>query len=116
MASPCAPTLREMRLEHLRGRVGISASLMTSPGVGNGQRSPRFTQGAKYGNPDFNLRDGDLRIPFDGCRYEIVAENEIMINVTAEDFRLSVLGFDGRDVIVQFNPTNLAGATGEGSL
>ena len=67
-----------------------------------GQRAPfnSYQQGVKRGAPDFSLFDGMLNVACGGCRYSIVAENEIEISVMASDFHLNVRGLDARDVIV----------------
>lgn len=71
-----------------------------------GQRAAfnSFKRGVKQGAPDFNLHDGDLRVAMAGCRYEIVAENELLIKVNAEDFRLSVTELDDRDIVTDLRP------------
>lgn len=70
-----------------------------------GQRAPfnSYQQGVKRGAPDFSLFDGMLNVACGGCRYSIVAENEIEISVMASDFHLNVRGLDARDVIVDLH-------------
>lgn len=70
-----------------------------------GQRAAfnSFRQGIKQGTPDFNLFGGLIRIACDGCRYSIVSENEIQIEVLENEFHLNVRGLDARDVIVDLH-------------
>ena len=70
--------------------------------VRGGQRTPfnNYRQGVKRGAPDFDLFGGWLSVACGGCRYTVVAENEIEISVVASDFHLDVRGLDARDVIV----------------
>lgn len=71
-----------------------------------------YKQGVKRGAPDFNLFHGTLSIACAGCRYLIVAENEIEINVTASEFHLDVRGLDARDVIVDLHQRSTTDAEG----
>ena len=66
-------------------------------------RSPfaQFARGVDAGAPDFSLLDGGLRIEATDCEYTVHSENEITLRVNADNFRITVSGFDSnRDVIV----------------
>ena len=70
-------------------------------------RSPfgQFVKGVAAGAPDFSLRTGELRVETTGCDYTIASENEFTLHVRADDFRVTVSGFDSRrDVIVDVQP------------
>ena len=70
-------------------------------------RSPfgQFVKGVAAGAPDFSLRDGQLRVEATGCGYTVASENEFTLHVRADDFRITVSGFDSRrDVIVDVQP------------
>ena len=70
-------------------------------------RSPfgQFAKGVAAGAPDFSLRGGELRVEGTGCGYTVVSENELALHVKADDFRITVSGFDSRrDVIVDVQP------------
>ena len=86
---------------------GSSWTLSFAYDVARGGQRAAFTsfkQGVRQGAPDFSLYSGDLRIAVDGCRYEITSENEILIKISAQDFRISVTGLDDRDVVTDLNP------------
>ncbi len=86
---------------------GASWSLSFAYDVARGGQRAAFTsfkQGVRQGAPDFSLYSGDLRIAVDGCRYEITSENEILIKISAQDFRISVTGLDDRDVVTDLHP------------
>ena len=67
---------------------------------GKGRAFRQFEQGAKQGAPDFSLRNG-LAVAHDGCEYEVVGDNALRVSVIRDDFRLTVTGFDERDVLVE---------------
>lgn len=75
-----------------------------------GQSTPftRFKQGVKDGSPDFDLWSGSPQVAAKGCRWEPVAENEILVRVGSDDFHLHVTGFDRRDVVARFNLVSTA--------
>lgn len=79
-----------------------------------GQRAAfrSFKSGVKSGYPDFSLSSGALGIAFEGCRYEILSENEISILVTATDFYLEVRGLDGRDITVEVQGATVSDGDG----
>lgn len=60
----------------------------------------QFEQGVNQGTPDFSVRNG-LEVDSDGCEYEVISDNAIRVGVFRHDFRLTVTGFDERDVLVE---------------
>lgn len=60
----------------------------------------QFEQGVKQGAPDFSVHNG-LSVEHAGCGYEIVGDNALQVTVDHDEFRLTVTGFDERDVLVE---------------
>ena len=60
----------------------------------------QFEQGLNQGAPDFSLRNG-LAIEHEGCEYEVSSDNALRVRALRDDFRLTVTGFDERDVLVE---------------
>ena len=60
----------------------------------------QFQQGVNQGAPDFSARNG-LAVQHDGCEYEVLSENALRVGVLRDAFRLTVTGFDERDVLVE---------------
>ena len=61
----------------------------------------QFDQGVKDECPDFSLKDG-LDVEITGCQAQTVSANSMDVNMEAEEFHLSVSGFDAnRDVLVE---------------
>ena len=71
----------------------------------------RFKQGAKDGYPDFDVWSGIPHIQAEGCKWEPIAENEVMVKIRRDNFHIRVTGFDGRDVVVRFNLVSSAAET-----
>ena len=67
---------------------------------GKGRAFRQFEQGVKQEAPDFSVRNG-LTVEHDGCAYEVLSDNALRVGVFRDDFRLSVTGFDERDVLVE---------------
>lgn len=63
-----------------------------------------FDKGHRDGAPDFDLRDGKLLVQAESAQFEIAGPNTLDVTVLNPDFRLGVLGFDGRDVLVEVKP------------
>ena len=78
-----------------------------------GQNTPfvRFKQGVKDGCPDFNLWSGNLSVQSEGCHWKYIAENEIQVKIGSDEFKLRVIGFDGRDLVARFNQVSRAAAS-----
>ncbi len=73
-----------------------------------------FDRGVDQGAPDFSLRDGGLHTVQEGCELEIVAHNALRFEVLDEEFRLTVSGFDARDMKVELRGIReTAAETGE---
>ncbi len=72
--------------------------------LARGGRSRAFTlfqKGVKDGCPDFSLRKG-LTYQCSGCMIDIIADNELLVHIGADQFNLSISGFDpNRDVLVE---------------
>ena len=62
-----------------------------------------FERGVKQRAPDFSLLDGDIHIVSEGCEAEGVDHNAIRLIIASEEFRLTVSGFDERDVKVEMH-------------
>ena len=60
-----------------------------------------FDKGVRQGCPDFSLLEGDLHVVAEGCEAELADHNAIRLTVTAEEFRLTVSGFDERDLKIE---------------
>ena len=60
----------------------------------------QFEQGVNQGAPDFSARNG-LAVEHDGCEYEVLSDNALRVGVLRDAFRLTVTGFDERDVLVE---------------
>ena len=75
---------------------------------GKGRAFRQFEQGLKQGAPDFSIRHG-LDIDQEGCDYEILSDNALRVAAVRNDFRLTVTGFDERDVLVEAVQTMLDG-------
>ena len=60
----------------------------------------QFEQGVNQGAPDFSARNG-LAVQHDGCEYEVLSDNALRVGVLRDAFRLTVTGFDERDVLVE---------------
>lgn len=67
---------------------------------GKGRAFRQFEQGVKQKAPDFSVRNG-LTVEHDGCEYQIVSENALRVAVGSDNFRMTVTGFDERDVLVE---------------
>ncbi len=67
---------------------------------GKGRAFRQFEQGVKQGAPDFSVHNG-LTVEHSGCGYDIVGDNALQVTVDRDDFRLTVTGFDERDVLVE---------------
>lgn len=63
----------------------------------------QFDRGVKDDCPDFSLYDA-IKIENRGCYSDVAAHNEIALEILNPDFRLSVTGFDERDVLVELEP------------
>ena len=63
----------------------------------------QFERGVKDDCPDFSLYDA-IKIERRGCYSDVAAHNEFTFEVRNHDFRLSVTGFDERDVLVELEP------------
>lgn len=72
-----------------------------------------FDRGVAQGVPDFSLLDGDLHLAEEGCEAEKVSHNSIHFAVREENFRLTLSGFDQRDVKVELREIRVE-ASGEG--
>ncbi len=60
-----------------------------------------FDRGVAQGAPDFSLLDGDLHLVEEGCAVEKMSHNSIHFAVKEEGFRITLSGFDQRDVKVE---------------
>ena len=67
---------------------------------GKGRAFRQFEQGVSQKAPDFSMRNG-LSVNQDGCEHEVLSENAVRVDVLRDDFRLTVTGFDERDVLVE---------------
>ena len=72
----------------------------------------QFDRGVKDDCPDFSLYDA-IKIERRGCDSDVAAHNEITFEVLNSDFRLSVTGFDERDVLVELEPAPTDGIDDE---
>ena len=73
-----------------------------------------FERGVKQRAPDFSLINGDLHIVSEGCEAETVDDNTVRLTTASPDFRLTVSGFDERDVKVEIHETEeMAGESEE---
>lgn len=75
---------------------------------GKGRAFRQFEQGLKQGAPDFSIQHG-LDIEQEGCEYEVLSDNALRVAAVRNDFRLTVTGFDERDVLVEAVQTMLDG-------
>ena len=62
-----------------------------------------FERGVNQRAPDFSLLDGNIHIVSEGCEAEAVDHNAIRLIIATEEFRLTVSGFDERDVKVEMH-------------
>ena len=76
---------------------------------GKGRAFRQFEQGLKQGAPDFSVRDG-LTVEHAGCEYEVLGHNALRVGVSCDAFRLTVTGFDERDVLVEAVEARPAGS------
>ncbi len=60
-----------------------------------------FARGVKAGAPDFSLRDGSLHHVAEGCEVEITGDNSLRFTALDDEFRLTITGFDQRDLKVE---------------
>lgn len=68
-----------------------------------------FEAGLRQGSPDFSLdADEGLALESNGCEVESTGANSLRFVALAENFRLSISGFDERDVRVEVREENIA--------
>lgn len=98
------------------GVVGSEWSLRFAYDVargGKGRAFRHFEQGASDGAPDFSLRGGRLRVNQHNCEHDVTGHNALRFLVIAEDFSLTVIGLDDRDLIVELWPVEEAVTTAD---
>ena len=119
-SSKPTPSLRSRRSLVSLADIGGGFSFRASPGAtgiadslwdlrfaydvvrgGKGRAFRQFEQGLKQRAPDFSVRNGLAVEHDDGCEYEVVSDNALRVGVLRDDFRLTVTGFDERDVLVE---------------
>ena len=101
-----------VRAPDSRDLTGTAWRLAFAYDVLRGNPFRRFERGMEAGYPDFRM--DDLRIERHGCEYEPDGDNALRVQVTDRDFRITVTGFDHRDVVVDLTPVReAAGASGE---
>ena len=72
--------------------------------VVRGNAFKQFESGKRQGVPDFTLHNGHLQVESVGGTTEVTGHNTMRLHIKEEGFRLTVTGFDERDIIVALNP------------
>ncbi|MXY72026.1 MAG: hypothetical protein F4Y97_03180 [Dehalococcoidia bacterium] len=81
--------------------VGQTWELRLAYDTSRGNPFNAFARGVAQGAPDFSLLDGDIQLVGEGCVVEKASHNSIHFEVKEVEFRLTLSGFDRRDVKVE---------------
>ena len=80
--------------------VGTKWRLRFAYDVVRGSAFTHFETGLKQGCPDFSLVDGELQVDSAHCDVDVIGDIALEFQVSGVGFRLTVAGFDDRDVVV----------------
>lgn len=66
-----------------------------------------FDQGVRNGVPDFAIAPGDVEVNARSASIKQIAENKLQFQITGDDFRIDISGFDHRDLILDARPIEI---------
>ena len=99
--SPSGAFVTRAHPESKRDYTGSVWNLRLSYDIVRGNPFAAFDRGVRQDCPDFSLLEGNLHVVTEGCEAELVDHNAIRLTISAEEFRLTVSGFDERDLKIE---------------